>query len=200
MTESSPLTLIAPKGCQNRATVGYVVSSTEAKIVKVDDPNLVGCDVDETGELLIRGCQVMKGYLNNPEATNETIVNGNWLRTGDLASYDSNGMFYIKDRLKELIKVKGFQVAPAELEEVLREHPSIDEAAVIGIPHDKYGEVPKAFVVQKKGSNVSENELQTFINERLSDYKQLRGGIAFVDSVPKNASGKLLRRQLKTLN
>lgn len=107
MTETSPLTLIAPKGCLNYATVGYVVSSTEAKIVKVDDPNFIGCGVDETGELLIRGCQVMKGYLNNPEATNETIVKGNWLRTGDLASYDSNGMFYIKDRLKELIKVKG---------------------------------------------------------------------------------------------
>lgn len=199
MTESSPLTLIAPKGCENRATVGYVVSSTEAKIVKVDDPNLVGCDVDETGELLIRGCQVMKGYLNNPEATNETIVNGNWLRTGDLATYDSNGMFYIKDRLKELIKVKGFQVAPAELEQVLREHPNIEEAAVVGIPHDKYGEVPRAFVVQKKASNVSEKELHAFVNERLSDYKQLRGGVQFVDSVPKNASGKILRRQVKAL-
>ncbi|XP_037036724.1 4-coumarate--CoA ligase 1-like [Bradysia coprophila] len=199
MTESSPLTLIAPKGITNRATVGFVASSTEAKIIKVDDPNFVGCDIDETGELMIRGCQVMKGYLNNPEATSETIVKGNWLRTGDLAAYDSNGLFYIKDRLKELIKVKGFQVAPAELEEVLREHPNIDEAAVIGIPHDMYGEVPKAFIVPKKQTNVTEKELHAFVNERLSEYKQLKGGIQFVDSVPKNASGKLLRRQLKAL-
>ncbi|KAJ6633242.1 4-coumarate--CoA ligase 1 [Pseudolycoriella hygida] len=199
MTESSPLTLIAPKGCTNYASVGFVVSSGEAKIAKVDDPNFIGCDIDETGELLIRGCQVMKGYLNNPEATNETIVKGNWLRTGDLASYDSDGMFYIRDRLKELIKVKSFQVPPAELEEVLREHPNIDEAAVIGIPHELYGEVPRAFVVRKKATSVSEKELHEFVNERLSEYKRLRGGIQFVDSVPKNSTGKLLRRQLKEL-
>lgn len=199
MTETSPLTLIAPKGCTNYATVGYVVSSTEGKIVKTDDPNFIGCDIDETGELLIRGCQVMKGYLNNQEATNETIVKGNWLRTGDLATYDSNGLFYIKDRLKELIKVKGFQVPPAELEQVLREHPSIEEAAVIGIPHELYGEVPRAFVVQKKGTSVSEKELHAFVDERLSEYKRLRGGIQFVDSVPKNSTGKLMRRQLKQL-
>lgn len=199
MTETSPLTLIAPTGCKNYATVGHIVSSTEAKVVKVDDPNFIGVDADETGELFVRGCQVMKGYLNNPEATNETIVKGNWLRTGDLATYDSNGLFYIKDRLKELIKVKGYQVPPAELEQVLREHPNIDEAAVIGIPHELYGEVPRAFVVQKKATNVSEKELHAFVDERLSDYKRLRGGIQFVDSVPKNATGKLLRRQLKEL-
>jgi len=199
MTETSPLASIAPKGCTNYATVGFVVSSTEAKIVKVDDPNFIGCDIDETGEIFIRGCQVMKGYLNNQEATNETIVKGNWLRTGDLATYDSNGMLYIKDRLKELIKVKGFQVPPAELEEVLREHPNIEEAAVIGIPHDLYGEVPRAFVVQKKAMNVSEKELHEFVNERLSDYKRLRGGIQFIDSVPKTSTGKILRRELKVL-
>ncbi len=95
--------------------------------------------------------------------------------------------------------MKGFQVPPAELEQVLREHPNIVEAAVIGIPHDLYGEVPRAFVVQKKDSNVTEKELQAFVSERLSDYKRLRGGIQFVDSVPKNSTGKLLRRQLKTL-
>lgn len=199
MTETSPLTIIAPKGGTNYATVGYVSSSTEAKIVKTDDPNFIGCDIDETGELFIRGCQVMKGYLHNQEATNETIVKGNWLRTGDLATYDSNGLFYIKDRLKELIKVKGFQVPPAELEQVLREHPCIEEAAVIGIPHELYGEVPRAFVVQKKATSVSEKELHAFVNERLSDYKRLRGGIQFVDSVPKNSTGKLMRRQLKEL-
>lgn len=199
MTETSPLTIIAPKGTTNYATVGHLASSTEAKIVKVDDPNFIGIDSNETGELLIRGCQVMKGYLNNEEATNETIVKGNWLRTGDLATYDSNGLFYIKDRLKELIKVKGFQVPPAELEETLREHPDIVEAAVIGVPHDLYGEVPRAFVVQKKTANVSEKELHAFVDERLSDYKRLRGGIQFVDSVPKNSTGKLMRRQLKEL-
>lgn len=199
MTEASPLTHIAPRGCTNYASVGYVCSSTEAKIVKVDDPNFIGCDADETGEIFIRGCQVMKGYLNNKEATDEAIVKGNWLRTGDLATYDSNGMFYIKDRLKELIKVKGFQVPPAELEEILREHPKIEDAAVIGIPHDLYGEVPKAFVVQKKLMDVTEKELLAFVDERISDHKRLRGGIQFVESVPKNSTGKILRRQLKQL-
>lgn len=106
MTETSPLTLIAPKGCTNYATVGHLVSSTEAKIVKVDDPTFIGCDANETGELLIRGSQVMKGYINNPEATEQTIIKGNWIRTGDSATYDEHGLFYIKDRLKELIKVK----------------------------------------------------------------------------------------------
>lgn len=199
MTECSPLSHISPKGSTNYASVGYVASSTEAKIVRSDDSNFIGCDMNETGEVFIRGSQVMKGYLNNQEATNETIVKGNWLRTGDLAMYDSNGMFYIKDRLKELIKVKGFQVPPAELEEILREHPNIEEAAVIGIPHDLYGEVPKAFVVQKKEVNVTEKELHAFVEERTVEYKRLRGGIQFIESVPKNTTGKILRRQLKQL-
>jgi len=199
MTETSPLLTIAPKGCTNYATVGFIASCTEAKIVKIDDPNFIGCDMNVTGELLVRGAQIMKGYINNDEATLEMIVKGNWLRTGDLAMYDSDGMLYIKDRLKELIKVKGFQVPPAELEQVLREHPNIEEAAVIGIPHELYGEVPRAFVVQKKAMNVSEKELHAFVNERIAEYKRLRGGIQFVESVPKNTTGKILRRQVKEL-
>lgn len=199
LTETSPLTFVSPNDCPNYATIGFPSSNTQAKIVKLDDTSYRGCDANEVGELLVRGPHVMKGYLNNEEATDAAFVNGNWFRTGDMVYYDDNGFCYVKDRLKELIKVKGFQVAPAELEEILRTHPHIQEAAVIGIPHDLYGEVPKAFVVQKKGSTLNESEVQAFVEKKIAEYKRLRGGVHFVDSVPKSSTGKILRRELKQL-
>ena len=110
--------------------------------------------------------------------------------------YDSEGCFYITDRLKELIKVKGFQVAPAELEAILLTHPNIADAAVVGTPHERLGEAPKAFVVRKEGG-LAEEEVKQFVAGRVADFKQLAGGVQFIEAVPKSASGKILRRLLK---
>lgn len=199
MTESSPMSLISHRGSTNYASIGWPAPMTEAKIVKIDDDTFTGLDVEDTGELMVRSASVMKGYLNNQEATDQTIVGDGWLRTGDIANYDADGFFYIRDRLKELIKVKGFQVPPAELEEILRDHPKVSDAAVIGIEHAKYGEVPRAFVVVKKGSEVTERELQEYVAGKVSEYKKLIGGVQFIEVVPKSVTGKILRRELKKL-
>lgn len=154
-----------------------------------------GLGPNERGEILIRGTHIMKKYFNNDKATNESIVNG-WFRTGDIGYYDENNQFYITDRLKELIKVKGFQVAPAELEELLRSHPKVADAAVIGIPHDTLGEMPKGFIVSKSNVTVSEKEILDFVKDKVAVYKRL-GSVMIIDSIPKNATGKIMRRELK---
>lgn len=199
MTETSPISFIGHKGSTNYSSIGWPTSGTEAKIVKIDDETFSGLDLGESGELLVRSPSVMKGYLNNETATAETIVNGNWLRTGDIATYDENGFFYITDRIKELIKVKGFQVAPAELEDILREHPNVLDAGVIGINHSKYGEVPRAFVVARPDSGLTEKELQDYVASKVSEYKQIKGGVQFCAEIPKSGTGKILRRQLKLM-
>lgn len=143
----------------------------------------------------------MKGYLNNPKATDETIKPGNWLHSGDIAYYDDTFRFYIVDRLKELIKVKGFQVAPAELEDLIRSHPNVLDVAVIGIADAMKGEVPLAFIVRKVGitENNMKEDIHTFVNQHVAEYKRLAGGIEFLDAIPKSASGKILRKDLKAL-
>ena len=140
----------------------------------------------------------MQGYFKNNEATINTLKNA-WLYSGDIAYYDETGRFYIVDRLKELIKVKGFQVPPAELEDLLRSHPDILDVGVIGIPDDKKGEVPFAFVVKKPESNLSAEQIHHFVENHVVFYKRLAGGVQFIDIIPKTASGKILRRNLKQL-
>lgn len=196
LTETSPAVLMDYPGSVKYGSVGVPTSITQAKIVALDDPELKGLPENEQGELLLRGPQVMLGYLNNKEATEEMIIDG-WLRTGDLAYYDNEGSFYITDRLKELIKVKGFQVPPAELEEILRSHPSVADAAVVGAEHEAHGEVPRAFIVKRAGVEVSEKELKAFVAGKTAAYKHLHGGVQFLDVIPKNPSGKILRRELK---
>lgn len=194
LTESSPVALFENEGVKF-SSIGKPVRSCEVRLV---DP-ITRKDVEApggTGELWLRGPHIMKGYLNNRQATEETLIDG-WLLTGDIAYYDEDYDFYITDRLKELIKVKGFQVAPAELEAHLRSHPSVLEAAVIGVPHERYGEVPKAFVVLKGNAILKPEELQDFIKGKVSEFKELRGGVDFVNSIPKNPSGKILRAQIK---
>lgn len=197
LTESSPVVLIGSRGTKNYASVGAPTPNTQAKIVALDDPKNIGLGVNQVGELFVRGPQVMKGYHNNQKATDEMLLKDGWLRTGDLAYYDHNNDFYITDRLKELIKVKGFQVPPAELEELLRDHPKVMDAGVVGIPHPISGEVPRAFVVPKPNVTVTEKELQDYVAKKVAVYKKLDGGIQFMESIPKNASGKILRRELK---
>lgn len=193
MTELSPVTHAVREGDYKSASVGTLLSSTEARVV---DPE--GNDVaqGERGELWVRGPQVMKGYLNNPEATAATIDKDGWLHTGDVAEVDGDGHTFIVDRLKELIKVKGFQVPPAELEALLIQHSEVADVAVIGVPDDEAGELVKAFVVRAPESDISAEALQDYVRERVSTYKQVKI-VEFIDAVPKSASGKILRRELR---
>ena len=138
----------------------------------------------------------MPGYLNNDTATKETIDDDGWLHTGDIGHIDADGHFTIVDRLKELIKYKGFQVPPAELEALLVTHPAVADAAVIGIPDDEAGELPKGFITLKPGAEATEDDIKTFVASEVATYKQLRL-VEFVDEIPKSASGKILRRMLR---
>lgn len=183
-------------GGRDISSIGATVPLTEAKIADPADPKYIGLGPQQRGELLFRGPQVMKGYLNNAKATEETITADGWLRSGDMGYYDENGYLYVTDRLKELIKVKGYQVAPAELEALLRNHPGVLDAAVVAVSHEKYGEVPKAFVVRRTDA-VSEKELQAYVEKNAAEYKRLSGGVMFLESIPKNTTGKILRRKLK---
>lgn len=193
MTEMSPVSHITPQGRNVPGSVGQTLGATECRIVAAES----GEDVPEgaEGELWVRGPQIMLGYLNRPDATAETLLPEGWLRTGDVGRFDKGGNLFITDRVKELIKVKGFQVAPAELEAVLLSHDGISDAAVIGIPDAEAGERPMAFVV-KAQEDLSEAEVIAHMDAHLAHYKQL-AKVSFVDAVPKSASGKILRRVLR---
>jgi acyl-CoA synthetase (AMP-forming)/AMP-acid ligase II len=172
-------------------SVGRVMPNTELRVV---DPR-TGRDLGagEPGELWVRGPQVMAGYLNNPAATAEMLDADGWLRTGDLGHVDDDGYVYVVDRVKELIKYKGLQVAPAELEAVLLAHPEIADAAVVRSPDEEAGEVPKAFVVAR--TPLEAEEVMAFVAERVAPYKKVRR-VEFVDEIPRALSGKILRRVL----
>jgi acyl-CoA synthetase (AMP-forming)/AMP-acid ligase II len=171
---------------------GELLPHTEARIV---DP-VAGADLERgvPGEIWFRGPQAFKGYLNNAKTTAESITPDGWVRTGDIGYLDSDGYLFITDRLKELIKVKGFQVAPAEREALLYTHPSVADAAVIGRPDERDGETPVAYVVAR--SDVDPEKLKTWVAERVSAYKQL-GDVVFCEAIPKSLSGKILRRVLR---
>ncbi|XP_075977145.1 uncharacterized protein LOC142977255 [Anticarsia gemmatalis] len=193
LTETSPLATAMLRGSDKYTTSGYGISNTELRIV---DSEMRSLGPNEVGELLIRGPQVMKGYRNNLEATKNSITEDGWFKTGDLAFLDEDGAVTIADRLKELIKVKGYQVPPAELENVLKEHPDVLDAAVIGIADERSGEVPKAFVVLKDGHKVSGEDVAAFVAQRVAVYKRIKE-VMFLDELPKNPSGKILRRVLR---
>jgi acyl-CoA synthetase (AMP-forming)/AMP-acid ligase II len=193
MTETSPVTHVVPddQAGEGLGSIGFPVPDTECRIVDIGTDDDV--EPGERGELLVRGPQVMKGYLNNPEATAHTIDDDGWLHTGDIARVDEDGRFWIVDRLKELIKYKGYQVAPAELEALLLTHPSIADAAVIGVPDEEAGEAPKAFVVAK--GQITPEEVASFVASHVAPYKRLRA-VELLDEIPKSPSGKILRRVL----
>jgi long-chain acyl-CoA synthetase len=193
LTEASPLTNVNPVNRAKPLTVGPPVPDTLEKVVDLESGKELG--PGEVGELLVYGPQVMKGYWRRPDATAETITPDGWLRTGDIVSMDEEGYVTILDRLKEMIKYRGYQVAPAELEGLLMEHPAVADAAVIPKPDTESGEVPKAFVVLRQGMDASGEQLMRFIEERVAPYKKLRE-VEFVGSIPKTASGKILRRDL----
>ncbi|XP_018306977.1 4-coumarate--CoA ligase 1 [Mycetomoellerius zeteki] len=194
LTETGPVDFIE---CGEKySSIGHNIASCQVRLVDITTKKDISTN-GQTGELWVKGPHIMKGYLNDEDATKNVLTEDGWLKTGDIAYYDEDFDFYITDRLKELIKVKGFQVPPAELEALLRTHPDVEEAAVIGIPHERYGEVPKAFVVVKESKKSTEEDIKNFIKGKVSEYKQLRGGITFVDNIPKNPSGKILRSKMK---
>jgi acyl-CoA synthetase (AMP-forming)/AMP-acid ligase II len=204
MTELSPVSHTSPDpGCEPagagptpKGSIGYAVPNTECRLIDL----ATGTDAStgQPGELWVRGPQVMAGYLNNSGATAETLDGEGWLHTGDVAVVDEHGCYTIVDRVKELIKYKGYQVAPAELEAVLLGHPDVSDAAVVGVAHQEGGEVPKAFVVVRPGSQLTEQVVMDYVAERVAPHKKVRH-VTFIDQVPKSTSGKILRRELKTI-
>ncbi|HEX8846259.1 MAG TPA: 4-coumarate--CoA ligase family protein [Pyrinomonadaceae bacterium] len=193
MTETSPVTHMCSEEPEEMkpGSVGQCLPNTECKVVDLETGEALG--PNREGEICVRGPQVMRGYLNRLEATAKTIDEEGWLHTGDIGYVDDEGYFFIVDRAKELIKYKGFQVAPAELEALLLTHPAVADAAVIPCPDEEAGEVPKAFVVLK--GEATEGELKDFVAERVAPYKKIRQ-VEFIDQIPKSPSGKILRRLL----
>jgi long-chain acyl-CoA synthetase len=197
LTEAAPLTHMNPVDnpeLMRLESVGIHVSDQEEKILSLDDESSE-LGPEAVGELVIRGPHVMKGYWKAPEETARTLRDG-WLFTGDIARRDSHGYMYIVDRKKEMIKYKGFGVAPAELEALLHEHPAVADCAVVPKADAEAGEIPRAFIVLRSNMRVSPNELMQFVAERVAGYKRIRA-VEFIDAIPKNPSGKILRRVLK---
>jgi acyl-CoA synthetase (AMP-forming)/AMP-acid ligase II len=193
MTETSPVTHSspAPPMTIKFGSVGVCAPNTECRIVSLETGE--NLDPMQKGEVCVRGPQVMKGYLNKPDATAQTIDGEGWLHTGDIGYADADGHFFIVDRAKELIKYKGFQVPPAELEAILLTHPCVADAAVIPCPDDEAGEVPKAIIVLK--DETTADDILNFVTERVAPHKRIRY-VEFMEQIPKSPSGKILRRVL----
>ena len=196
MTEASPVTHFTPEdpAFARAGSCGLLVANTECRIV--DLITREDADPGERGELLIRGPQVMLGYLNNPEATAQTVDEDGWLHTGDVGYADADGFYYIVDRLKEFIKYKGYQVAPAELEGILLGHAAVADCAVIPMADADAGEIPKAFIVTR--SDVTSEELMAYVAGIVASFKKVRS-VEFIEKIPKSPSGKILRRELIAL-
>ncbi|EDV22035.1 uncharacterized protein TRIADDRAFT_29779 [Trichoplax adhaerens] len=197
MTESCGI-LTLPFECNKYkiGSVGTPIPNTELKFVDLNTKEVL--PVNKDGELWARGPQIMMGYLNRPEETANCLDSDGWLRTGDVGHYDEEGHIFIVERLKELIKYKGFQVPPAELEALLKCHEDIADAAVIGIDDEEAGEVPRAIVIKKNPEgDLTEKMVQDYVAANVAPHKKLRGGVEFVTQIPKSASGKILRRIIK---
>ncbi|REJ05833.1 4-coumarate--CoA ligase family protein [Microbacterium bovistercoris] len=201
MTETSPAAMVIPSGRRDvdRASIGPLVPNTEARLVDVES----GADIEPPaegssapGELWLRGPQIMAGYLNRPDATAEMIDADGWLHTGDIATVDTDAIFHIVDRLKELIKYKGYQVAPAVLEALLLEHPQIADAAVIGANDEDGQEVPKAFIVLQQDADLDAAGVMEFVASRVAPHEKVRM-VEFIDVIPKSSAGKILRKDLR---
>jgi len=195
LTEASPVTHFNPlEGKSKNGSIGLPFPDTDAKIVDMEvggDPLPPG----KRGELVIRGPQVMKGYYNRPDATADVLRNG-WLYTGDIATMDEEGYFYIVDRKKDLIISGGYNIYPREIDEVLHSHPKIKEAVSVGIPHEARGEIVKAYVVVQDGEALSRSDVIAYCREKLANFKVPRQ-VEFRTDLPKTMVGKVLRRALR---
>lgn len=200
LSETSPTTHTQPwdRWYTTIGAVGTLLPNITAKYMSPDEKEL---PCGEVGELWMKGPNVFKGYLNNPEGTKNALTEDGYFKTGDVGYQDKHGNFYITDRIKELIKYKGFQVPPAELEGILSDNDKIDDVAVIGIYKEQDAtEVPRAYIVPKKGVEAGkalEKEIMDWLASKVANHKRLRGGVRFVDEIPKSVSGKILRRVLK---
>jgi acyl-CoA synthetase (AMP-forming)/AMP-acid ligase II len=204
MTEACGALCISEQGLhfdgsrrKSNGSVGWPVNNTMIKVIDMHTSEML--PANEDGEICFKSPLVMLGYLNNPTATAVTIDTEGWLHTGDIGHYNDNGEIFVVDRLKELIKYNAYQVPPAELEAVLLSHPQVADAGVVGLPDAKVGELPRAYVVRKHNATVTEVQLNDFVSERVAPFKRLRGGVVFVKSIPRTASGKVLRKELRTL-
>ena len=194
LTETSPVTHVNPVGRPDDkiGASGTLVASTRCRVVDLESGAPLG--PNERGEIWLHGPQVMRGYLERPDETADVLKDGGWLATGDIGFVDDDGYLYVVDRKKELIKFRGQQVAPAELEALLLKHPAIRDAAVVPQPDEEAGEVPKAFVVASKP--LTEDDVMTFVAAQVAPHKKVRR-VEFIDAIPKSASGKILRRELR---
>jgi long-chain acyl-CoA synthetase len=197
LTETTPVTHVNPFNPEKRkiGSIGLPVPDTECRIVNLEDGK-TDMPVNEAGELLIRGPQVMKGYRNMPDETANVLTEDGWLHTGDIAKMDEEGYFYIVDRKKDLIISGGYNVYPRDIEEVLYEHPGVQEACAVGIPHESRGEAVKVFVVAKEGETVTDKDLTEYCKTKLAKYKW-PVEFEFRDELPKTNVGKILRKDLR---
>ncbi|UED80027.1 AMP-binding protein [Lysinibacillus sp. CD3-6] len=181
-------------GLRTLGTVGLPIYNTEVKLMSVDEAGKEVTEVGQRGEVCIKGPQVMKGYLNNPEVTAETLING-WLHTGDIGIFDENGFLSIVDRKKDMLIYNGYNVYPRQIEEHLYEHPAVAAAIVVGIQDVNVGEKPKAFVVLRQGVSATEEEIMSFVNDKVVHYSRIRE-LEFIDQLPMTAAGKISKIQL----
>ena len=201
MTETSPVSHTIPldRDDISLSTIGLAIPNLESKLVDPETGEEIPqpeSGTSEPGELMCKGPNIMMGYLNNEEATRATLTEDGWLHTGDIATVDSNGVYRIVDRLKELIKYKGYQVAPAILESLLLTHPKVADAAVIGVLDDDGQEIPKAFVVIQPGEELTETEVMDFVTAKVAPHEKVRR-VEFIDVIPKSTAGKILRKDLR---
>jgi long-chain acyl-CoA synthetase len=194
LSEASPETHNCPPERVRAGTIGIPITDTDAKIVDAETGN-IEMPIGEVGELVIKGPQVMKGYLNRSEDDEDALRN-QWLYTGDLAFMDEEGYFHVVDRKKETIKYKGYTIAPAEIEAIIYEHPAVTECAVIGKSDTLAGEIPKAFVVLRDGQSTTDKDIMEFCASKISPYKKVRE-VEFISELPKTTVGKVLRKVLK---
>lgn len=197
LSEATLSLLVQVDGHEKPGSVGCLRPGLYAKVIDPETGKALGCN--ERGELCFKGDTIMKGYIGDDKSTRGIIDDEGWLHTGDVGYYDEDLDFFIVDRIKELIKYKGFQVPPAEIEGLLLTNPNINDAAVIGIPDEACGELPMAFVVKKPNSNLTEKDVIDFVAKTASHAKRLHGGVRFIQEIPKNPTGKILRRVLRDM-
>ncbi|XP_072930565.1 uncharacterized protein [Epargyreus clarus] len=194
LTETNGGVSVGYKDDTNHAAVGHIFPDSEVKIADLVTQEAL--PAGQEGEIWYRGPNLMKGYYKDEKSTKEVMTDDGWYKTGDIGKFDDKNYLYVTDRLKELIKVKGFQVPPAELETIIRTHPKILDCAVLGIPDPVTGEAPKAFLVPQAGQTLSPEEIMEYVNSKVVGFKNIKS-VQFVDSIPKNPAGKILRKDLK---
>lgn len=189
------VTNITPVDQEKVGSCGPVISNVQAKVVDLTTGDMLPAHQD--GEICMKTPSIMTEYYKNPEATAQTIDDEGWLHTGDVGHYDEKGFFTIVDRTKDLIKVKALQVSPSELEDLILQHPKVVEVSVVGVPDERMGEVPRAYIVPS--GSLKEADVVEFLEERVAPHKKLAGGVVFLKEIPKNSTGKPLRRELRNM-